>query len=96
MLTGVMQDKDYHCMYRGVAPYANSFSTVTPDNPRALPAGELAAYIRELGCSATACGTIREGVALALEQAGPDGTVLCYGSLYLIGDVELQLRELRK
>ena len=96
VLTGVMQDKDYHCMYRGVAPYANSFITVTPDNPRSLPAGELAAYIRELGCSATACGTIREGVALALEQAGPDGTVLCYGSLYLIGDVELQLRELRK
>mgnify|MGYP000320877015 FL=1 len=57
---------------------------------------KLAAYIRELSCSATACGTIREGVALALEQAGPDGTVLCYGSLYLIGDVELQLRELRK
>ena len=96
VLTGVMQDKDYHCMYRGVARYANSFITVTPDNPRSLPAGELAAYIRELGCSATACGTIREGVALALEQAGPDGTVLCYGSLYLIGDVELQLRELRK
>ena len=96
VLTGVMQDKDYHCMYRGVAPYANSFITVTPDNPRSLPAGELAAYIRELGCSATACGTIREGVALALEQAGPDGTVLCYGSLYLIGEVELQLRELRK
>lgn len=96
VLTGVMQDKDYHCMYRGVAPYANSFITVTPDNPRSLPAGELAAYIRELGCSATACGTIREGVALALEQAGPDGTVLCYGSLYLIGDVELQLWELRK
>lgn len=96
VLTGVMQDKDYHCMYRGVARYANSFITVTPDNPRSLPAGELAAYIRELSCSATACGTIREGVALALEQAGPDGTVLCYGSLYLIGDVELQLRELRK
>ena len=91
-----MQDKDYHCMYRGVAPYANSFITVTPDNPRSLPAGELAAYIRELGRPATACGTIREGVALALEQAGPDGTVLCYGSLYLIGDVELQLRELTK
>ncbi|MFQ9053060.1 MAG: hypothetical protein ACLR5H_07690 [Oscillospiraceae bacterium] len=33
VLTGVMQDKDYHCMYRGVAPYANSFITVTPDNP---------------------------------------------------------------
>ena len=39
VLTGVMQDKDYHCMYRGVVPYARSFITVTPDNPRSLPAG---------------------------------------------------------
>ena len=97
-LTAVERPRPAICISvgRGLAPYANSFITVTPDNPRSLPAGELAAYIRELGCSATACGTIREGVALALEQAGPDGTVLCYGSLYLIGDVELQLRELRK
>lgn len=96
VLTGVMQDKDYHCMYRGVVPYARSFITVTPDNPRSLPAGELAAYIRELGAPVTACDTIRGGVSLALEQAGPGGTVLCYGSLYLIGDVETQLRDLKK
>lgn len=44
----------------------------------------------------TACDTIRGGVSLALEQAGPGGTVLCYGSLYLIGDVETQLRDLKK
>ena len=96
VLTGVMQDKDYHCMYRGVVPYARSFITVTPDNPRSLPAGELAAYIRELGAPVIACDTIRGGVSLALEQAGPGGTVLCYGSLYLIGDVETQLRDLKK
>ena len=62
------------------------------------PEGTLSNFSGQIprSCSATACGTIREGVALALEQAGPDGTVLCYGSLYLIGDVELQLRELRK
>lgn len=96
VLTGVMQDKDYHCMYRGVVPYARSFITVTPDNPRSLSAGELAAYIRELGAPVTACDTIRGGVSLALEQAGPGGTVLCYGSLYLIGDVETQLRDLKK
>ena len=96
VLTGVMQDKDYHCMYRGVVPYARSFITVTPDNPRSLPAGELAAYIRKLGAPVTACDTIRGGVSLALEQAGPGGTVLCYGSLYLIGDVETQLRDLKK
>ena len=49
-----------------------------------------------LGAPVTACDTIRGGVSLALEQAGPGGTVLCYGSLYLIGDVETQLRDLKK
>ena len=93
VLTGVTQDKDYHCMYRGVAPYANSFITVTPDNPRSLPAGELAAYIRELGCSASACGTIREGVSRMLADTPPDGTAVCCGSLYLLGDVVQSLEK---
>ena len=61
---------------------------------RIMAAAAAAGMLFLTGCGAG--GTIREGVALALEQAGPDGTVLCYGSLYLIGDVELQLRELRK
>ena len=47
-------------------------------------------------CIRDSCDTIRGGVSLALEQAGPGGTVLCYGSLYLIGDVETQLRDLKK
>lgn len=87
VLTGVMEDKDYHAMYRDIAPYAASFVAVTPDNPRSLPAGQLAEYLRAFGGPVTACDSIADGVALARRQAGPEGTVLCYGSLYLLGDV---------
>ena len=33
ILTGVLADKDYNCMYRDVAPYAKEFITITPGNP---------------------------------------------------------------
>ena len=50
-------------------------------------------YIRELGCSATACGTIREGVSRMLADTPPDGTAVCCGSLYLLGDVVQSLEK---
>lgn len=87
VLTGVLSDKDFHCMYRSVAEYAVEFITVTPDNPRALAAQELAGYLASFGKPVTACGTVAAGVRTAIDHAGRDGTVLCYGSLYLLGDV---------
>ena len=87
VLTGVLSDKDYHCMYRSVANHAVEFITVTPDNPRALTAQELAKYLASFGKPVTPCDTVADGVRLAIDHAGKDGTVLCYGSLYLLGDV---------
>ena len=87
VLTGVLSDKDFHCMYRSVADAAVEFITVTPDNPRALTAQELARYLLSFGKPVIPCDTVADGVRLALEHAGKDGTVLCYGSLYLLGDV---------
>ena len=87
VLTGVLGDKDYHCMYRSVADHAVEFIAVTPDNPRALTAQELARYLSSFGKPVTACDSVAEGVRLAIDHAGTDGTVLCYGSLYLLGDV---------
>ena len=87
VLTGVLRDKDYHCMYRSVAEHAAEFIAVTPDNPRALTAQELAGYLASFGKPVSACESVAEGVRLAISHAGKDGTVLCYGSLYLLGDV---------
>ena len=93
VLTGVLADKDYGKMYDQLAPLAARFITVTPHNPRALDAGELAAFLRRYGKPVTACGTIREGVARMLADTPPDGTAVCCGSLYLLGDVVQSLEK---
>ena len=94
ILTGVLADKDYNCMYRNVEPYAKEFITVTPGNPRALNAHDLAQYLSQFGKPVTACDAVADGVRLAVEHAGKDGVVLCYGSLYMIGEIEAGLQQL--
>ncbi len=87
-LCGCMADKDYGDMFRRLAPFASAFVTVTPDNPRALPAAELSAFIgRTLGLPATPCDSVAGGVEAAVQMAGPDGAVCACGSLYMLGDV---------
>lgn len=94
VLTGVLGDKDFHCMYRDVTQYAKEFITITPANARALTAEKLADYLRQFGKPVTACDVVADGVRLAIEHAGKDGVVLCYGSLYMIGDIDAALQTL--
>jgi len=87
-LTGVLADKDYGDMYRPVMPLVEQFVCVTPPNPRRLLAQELARHLKRAGAKATACDEIADGVKLAMELAGKDGAVLCFGSLYTIGAIK--------
>lgn len=86
-LTGVLADKDYGEMYKPMLPYIQEFVCITPPNPRKLEATELAAHLRRVGAEATPCQSIAQGVRTAVERAGKDGVVLCFGSLYTIGDI---------
>ena len=86
-LTGVMADKNYLEMYKGLVPLVSRFVTVTPDNPRSLDAESLADYLRQLGRPAQAAGSVEEGVKEALALAGAEGTVLAFGSLYMTGPI---------
>ena len=90
-LTGVLADKDYGEMFRPVMGKVSSFVCVTPDNPRKLEASELADHLRKAGAEAIACSTVKEGVEKAKALAGSDGAVLCFGSLYSIGDIKAAL-----
>ena len=94
VLTGVLADKDFGQMYDALAPLAARFITVTPPNPRALDAGELAAFLRRYGKPVTACADIPQAVAQLLENTPPDGASVCCGSLYLLGDVAQALEKL--
>lgn len=86
-LTGVLADKDYTDMYSIMASLVSRFVTVTPDNPRALSAEDLKTFLVKFGKPVVSCGSIQEGVAQAIQQAGPDGVVLAFGSLYMAGDI---------
>ncbi len=93
-LCGCMADKDYGDMFRRLAPFAQAFVTVTPDNPRALPAEALSDFIaRTLRLPATPCATVADGVRAALELAGPHGAVCACGSLYMMGEVMAALEK---
>lgn len=86
-ITGIMADKDYSAMYADMAPYIARFVAVTPNNPRALPAEDLKKVLSRFGKPVTACDTVEAGVREAIRQAGEDGVVLSFGSLFLVGDV---------
>ncbi|MEY8401764.1 folylpolyglutamate synthase/dihydrofolate synthase family protein [Oscillospiraceae bacterium 44-34] len=86
-LTGVLADKDWSTMMGELLPLAKEFYTITPDSPRAMPAAELAAYLEGQGAKATPCGSVREGLELALVFLPPEDVVCVTGSLYMIGEV---------
>jgi len=95
VLTGVLADKDYARMFQPVMGLVEQFVCITPPSPRKLEAKELAAHLQKEGCTATACHTIAEGVKKAVDLAGTDGMVLCFGSLYSIADIRTALDALQ-
>lgn len=85
---GVLADKDYRAMATAVAPWARRVVTYTPESPRALPGGELAAYLQEaceLEASATSAPAeaMAQARALIASEAGA-GVVVAFGTLYAI------------
>ena len=93
-LTGVLADKDYADMYKPVMPLVDRFLCITPPNPRKLEAQQLAQYLQQAGAQAQAGESILDGVKKAMELAGEDGVVLCFGSLYSIGGIRDALKDL--
>ena len=93
-LVGILADKDYCSMLRAVAPLASAFVCVTPPNPRALDAADLAEAIREtcgeLGARATieVAGDFDDAASAARKIAGSEGLICAFGSLYSIADVK--------
>ena len=90
-LSGVLAVKDYGEMFRPVMDKVSAFVCITPDNPRKLEAQELARHLRAAGAEAIGCDSVKEGVEKAKALAGPEGAVLCFGSLYSIGDIRAAL-----
>ena len=87
-ITGVLADKDYEEMYRPIFPHIDEFVCITPPSPRRLEAELLAKHLINAGAKALACNSIEEAIKTAIDKAGEDGAILCFGSLYSIGEIQ--------
>ena len=93
-IVGVLADKDYEEMFRPIFPYIAEFVCITPPSPRSLKAKQLAGYLKKAGVEADAYSSMEEAIAYAIQRAGDDGAVLCFGSLYSIGEIKKTMMEL--
>ena len=94
VLIGVMRDKDYGAMADILAPLALSVHTVTPDNPRAMSASELATEFRCRGIPTVSHDTVASGVRAAMSEAWAKSVPLAVmGSLYMYADVSAEVRK---
>ena len=84
VLSGVMKDKDYGTIARDLSKIASGAYTVTPNNPRALPAEEYAKTLTSVGVKSTAFASVKAALSAAISDAKKTNTPLvCLGSLYM-------------
>lgn len=89
-IMGVLGDKDYQDVIRITHSAADLIYTVTPPNPRALPAKQLAEAVSRFHDpkKVRPCEGIEETLTQALEEAGEEDVILAFGSLYYLGDLK--------
>ena len=82
ILTGVMKDKDYNYIAGKFAEISDRAFTITPDNPRALPAEEYAKVLEGVRIKATSYASVASALEDAKKYAKETSTaLLCLGSL---------------
>ena len=87
-IMGVFRDKDYPYIIRKLCPYAEQIITIeTPDNPRALPAQELAEEVKKCNPHVQAADSILDAVDKIFAMAGREDVILSFGSLSFIGEI---------
>lgn len=85
-IMGILRDKEYEKIISKTERYASEIITVTtPDNPRALPAYELAKEVAKVHPNVTAVDSLEEAVEMSLLLAGPEDVVIAFGSLSYLG-----------
>ena len=87
-IMGVFRDKDYPYIIRKLCPYAEQIITIeTPDNPRALPAQELAEEVKKCNPHVQAADSITDAVDKIFAMVGREDVILSFGSLSFIGEI---------
>lgn len=96
-ILGMLKDKNYKEVIDEIIPFAQKVITVTPDNPRALDGKELKKVIekklKEINKEFVEC-TFYESLHEAIKESEKSEITICFGSLYLAGDVIREFNEI--
>ena len=83
---GVLRDKEYEKIIRLTQGLADQIITVAaPDNPRALPAYQLAREIAGVHEKVTAADSLEEAVEMSYLLADKEDVIVAFGSLSFLG-----------
>ena len=101
-IMGVFRDKEYPKMIDTLSPLIEKVYTVASDNPRSIPAKELAYLFEEAGVDAAAAESVEGAIEAAMEEAKANKTgessgkasriVIC-GTLSITGDALRYFKE---
>jgi len=95
ILTGVMADKDYPYMVSRMAEVAKEAYCITPSNPRALKAEDLAEVFCKNGVPSFAFDTPKAALTAAIKKAKDQRlSILCLGSLYMYCEIYEAMNEI--
>ncbi len=88
LVLGVMGDKNVEAMVEHLAPLVDQVFVTAPESARAIPPHGLADRVRRLvDVPVLVADEVEHALDMARAEAGPDGSVLVTGSLYLVGEV---------
>ncbi len=87
-LFGVYKDKQYEKIASILAPMADEIVTMeTPEDPRALPARELAEAVRQWNPHVQTAENLKDAVRRGFELAREEDVIVAFGSLSFAGDI---------
>lgn len=94
VIAGMMADKAVEESLKPLMLKTDVFFAVTPDNPRAMNASDLADIAKKYSKHVFTVQNIKEAAKIACASADEDAAVLVVGSLYLAGEIRETLLEI--
>ncbi len=94
VVAGMMADKAVEESLKPLMMKADVFFAVTPDNPRAMKAYDLAEIASKYSKKVFALDNIKDAVKISYKTADDKTAVLVVGSLYLAGEIRETLLEI--
>lgn len=91
-VVGILGDKDISGMLAEMMPLLDVVIATEPDNPRKMSADGLAERMSGYEAEIYRRPSIADAIELAFELARPEDVILCFGSLYMIGELRTRLR----